>query len=218
MPDDELLAHAAAGDLAKPAVLLAQVRRMLKDDRARGLATEFGGNWLDFRHFENLNSVDRERFPSFNDQLREAMFEEPIRFITDVIHNDRPVLDLLYGKYTFVNPVLAATLRHACGFGRTGSLGSRGQCRRLWPRRPAADGRVPDAERAGSADQSGEARVLGGAPRARRSDSAAAARGPGTSARRVEVGSAGARSAGETPGQCGLRLLPRAFRFVRAGV
>jgi hypothetical protein len=107
MPDDELLARAAAGDLAKPGVLLAQVRRMLKDDRVRGLATEFGGNWLDFRHFENINSVDRERFPGFNDQLREAMFEEPVRFITDVIHNDRPVLELLYGKYTLVNPVLA---------------------------------------------------------------------------------------------------------------
>ena len=35
------------------------------------------------------------------------MFEEPIRFIEDVIHNDRSVLDLIYGNYTFVNPVLA---------------------------------------------------------------------------------------------------------------
>jgi hypothetical protein len=108
MPDDELLARASSGDLAKPAVLLAEVRRMLKDDRSRGLATEFGGNWLDFRHFENLNSVDRERFPAFNDRLREAMFQEPVRFIGDVIHNDRSVLDLLYGNYTFVNPPLAA--------------------------------------------------------------------------------------------------------------
>jgi len=107
MPDDELLARATSGDLGKPAVLLAQVRRMLKDDRARGLATEFGGNWLAFRQFETLNSVDRERFPSFNDQLREAMFEEPVRFIADAIHNDRSVLDMLYGKYTFVNNTLA---------------------------------------------------------------------------------------------------------------
>ena len=51
--------------------------------------------------------MDRERFPDFTNELREAMFEEPIRFIGDVIRNDRPVLDLLYGSYTFVNPVLA---------------------------------------------------------------------------------------------------------------
>jgi len=36
------------------------------------------------------------------------MFEEPIRFIGDMIRNDRPVLNLLYGRYTFVNPILAS--------------------------------------------------------------------------------------------------------------
>jgi mono/diheme cytochrome c family protein len=107
MPDRELLAHAAAGDLQRPDVLLAQARRMLKDTRASGLATEFGGNWLDFRHFEQHNAVDRTRFPSFTNDLREAMFQEPIRLLEDAIHNDRSVLDLLYGNYTFVNPALA---------------------------------------------------------------------------------------------------------------
>jgi hypothetical protein len=107
LPDDELLAHAAAGDLDKPAVLLAQVKRMLKDERARGLATEFAGNWLDFRRFEDHNAVDRTRFPAFTNQLREAMFEEPLRFITDLLQRDRPVQELLYGKHTFVNGVLA---------------------------------------------------------------------------------------------------------------
>ena len=107
MPDDELLRHAAAGDLQRPDVLLAQTRRMLKDPRVRGLATEFGGNWLDFRRFETNNTVDRNRFPTFDNDLREAMFQEPIRFIEDTIQNDRSVLDMLYGHYTFVNPVLA---------------------------------------------------------------------------------------------------------------
>jgi hypothetical protein len=107
MPDEELLSHAAAGDLQQPEVLIAQARRMLKDDRARGLALDFAGNWLDFRRFEEHNAVDRERFPSFNNELRQAMFLEPVRFIEDVIHNDRSVLDLLYANHTFVNPVLA---------------------------------------------------------------------------------------------------------------
>jgi hypothetical protein len=107
MPDAELLTRAAAGDLRKDTVLRAQIRRMLTDDRARGLATEFGGNWLDFRRFGESNTVDRERFPAFTNELREAMFQEPIRFIGDVIRNDRPVLEMLYGTYTFVNPILA---------------------------------------------------------------------------------------------------------------
>lgn len=107
LPDDELLAHAAKGDLRQPEVLLTQTRRMLKDPRARGLAVEFAGNWLEFRRFEEHNAVDRDRFPSFDGELRQAMFEEPVRFLDDVIRHDRPVLDLLDGKHTFVNPVLA---------------------------------------------------------------------------------------------------------------
>jgi Protein of unknown function (DUF1588)/Protein of unknown function (DUF1585)/Protein of unknown function (DUF1592) len=39
--------------------------------------------------------------------LREAMFEEPVRYLDDVIRHNRSVLELLYGDYTFVNPVLA---------------------------------------------------------------------------------------------------------------
>ncbi len=107
MPDEELLQHAAANDLQKPAVLLAQARRMMKDDRARGLATEFTGHWLNFSLFQTNNAVDRMRFPQFNNDLREAMYEEPLRYVTDLIQNNGSILDLLYGNYTFVNPVLA---------------------------------------------------------------------------------------------------------------
>jgi hypothetical protein len=107
MPDAELLAHAAAGDLHRPEVLTAQARRMLRDPRVRGLATEFAGNWLDFRRFEEHNAVDRGRFPEFTNELRQAMFEEPIRYFVDVAQRNRSVLDLLYGSDTFVNRPLA---------------------------------------------------------------------------------------------------------------
>jgi hypothetical protein len=107
MPDGELLSHAAAGDLHKPEVLKVQAKRMLRDPRVRGLATEFAGNWLDIRRFEEHNSVDRERFPQFTNELRQAMFEEPIHYFTDVVKKDRSALDLLYGKDTFVNRILA---------------------------------------------------------------------------------------------------------------
>jgi hypothetical protein len=107
MPDAGLLAKAATGDLRRPEVLASEARRMLKDPRVRGLAVEFGGNWLDFRRFEEHNAVDRERFQMFTNELREAMFEEPVRFMLDVVQNNRSVLDFLYATDTFVNPVLA---------------------------------------------------------------------------------------------------------------
>ena len=107
MPDAELLALAAAGDLNRPEVLAAQARRMLQDSRIRNFASEFGGHWLDFRRFEEHNAVDRERFPAFNNELRQAMFEEPIRFIVDLVREERSVLNCLYATYTFVNAPLA---------------------------------------------------------------------------------------------------------------
>jgi hypothetical protein len=137
MPDEELLAHAAAGDLHQPAVILAQSRRMLRDDRVRGFATEFAGNWLGFRRFEEHNGVDRERFAGFTNELRRAMYEEPIRFVVYVVSRDGSALDLIYADHTFVNPVLArhygmpvpgvapdewVRVDHAHRFGRGGLL------------------------------------------------------------------------------------------------
>ena len=107
MPDEELLNCAAAGKLRQPDVLVSQSRRMLRDSRVRGLAVQFAGSWLDFRRFDEHNSVDRERFASFTNELREAMYEEPIRFFIDLAGQDRPLLDLLYADHTFVNEPLA---------------------------------------------------------------------------------------------------------------
>lgn len=107
LPDERLLALAASGDLARPEVLAAEARRMLADPRARRLATEFAGHWLDFRRFEEHNSVDRERYPSFDNALRTAMFEEPVRFLADMVQRDASLLDCLYGTHTFVNAPLA---------------------------------------------------------------------------------------------------------------
>ena len=43
-----------------------------------------------FADFEEIGTVDRERFPAFTDELREAMFEEPVRFLLDVFQT-RPL-------------------------------------------------------------------------------------------------------------------------------
>lgn len=138
MPDQELLDLATAGRLHDPSVLVAQAHRLLADPRARGFATEFAGNWLDFRRFEQHNGVAREKFPAFTNDLRQAMFEEPIRFVLDVARQNRSVLDLLYADDTLVNPTLAKhygmpvpdgvapdqwfRVTHATPFGRGGLL------------------------------------------------------------------------------------------------
>lgn len=107
MPDEELLAVAARGELQRPEVLIAQARRMIMDPRIERFATEFVGHWLEFRRFGEHNAVDRERYPTFDDALRDAMFQEPLRFFVNVLQTGQPVQDFLFGDYTVVNAPLA---------------------------------------------------------------------------------------------------------------
>ena len=106
IPDDELIDLAAARRLREPAVLEAQVRRMLADERAAALVENFAGQWLYLRNIPAL-VPDENRFPDFGEALRRAMRRETELFVTSVMREDRNVLDLLTADYTFVNERLA---------------------------------------------------------------------------------------------------------------
>ncbi|MBI1897889.1 MAG: DUF1592 domain-containing protein [Acidobacteria bacterium] len=117
MPDDELFRLAGSGQLRKPAVLAAQVRRMLADPKSRALAENFAGQWLETR---NLNFVkpDPDRFPQFDQELRDAMTAETRMFFEAIAKEDRSILEFIDGKFTFLNERLA---RHYGIPGVTGS-------------------------------------------------------------------------------------------------
>ena len=106
IPDDELLAAAERGMLRDPAVLGAQIRRMLADPRTQALVDNFGGQWLYLRNMP-LVTPDPQAFPAFDTNLREAMAREMTLFLDSQIREDRSVLDLLTADYTFVNERLA---------------------------------------------------------------------------------------------------------------
>ncbi len=106
IPDTQLRTAAAEGKLRSLAGLRAQTQRMLRDDRARHLATEFGAAWLHIHDFENFDEKSERYFPTFH-VLRGAMYEEPIRFFTDLFANNGSVLSLLNANHTFLNEALA---------------------------------------------------------------------------------------------------------------
>jgi hypothetical protein len=106
IPDDELLDLAAAGKLSNPTTLSSQVRRMLGDPRANSLSTNFAAQWLYLRNLKNF-APDPNDFPDFDDNLRESLLTETEMFFGSVVNEDRNVLDLLNGNYTFVNERLA---------------------------------------------------------------------------------------------------------------
>ena len=107
VPDAELLTLAEAGQLNNEATLKAQTRRMLQDPKVSGFALEFFGQWLNYRDFRQAEAVNRSVFPAFDDPLKQAMFEEPTRFVTHVLQHDLPVTELLRSDTTFVNKRLA---------------------------------------------------------------------------------------------------------------
>jgi hypothetical protein len=74
-PDAELLRAAGQGTLRQPPVLNAQVMRMLRDPKSSALVENFGGQWLQFKNIDVVRP-DLERFPMFDDSLRQAMRRE----------------------------------------------------------------------------------------------------------------------------------------------
>ncbi len=106
MPDASLRRAADAGTLRNPVVLAAQVRRMLRDPKARALAENFGSQWLQFRALESTTR-DRERFPDFEDYVRLSMRRETELFFEHIVRDDRSIIDFIDGRYTYINERLA---------------------------------------------------------------------------------------------------------------
>jgi len=106
-PDAQLRDAAAANKLADADDLATQAARMLKDPRTRGLATEFAAEWLQVRDFQNNKEKNEKLFPTFDDQLRQDLFEETILYFQDLFQNDRSVLEIVDSDHTFLNESLA---------------------------------------------------------------------------------------------------------------
>jgi hypothetical protein len=106
MPDDELLSLAEKGRLRDPAVLHAQVRRMMADPKGHRLVENFGGEWLQTRNLDALKP-DAKLFPEFDAELRDDMRTETEMFFESIVKEDRSILDFLDGRFTFVNERLA---------------------------------------------------------------------------------------------------------------
>ena len=103
-PDDELLSLAFRNQLRSN--LRAQLLRMLKDPKARALPENFGGQWLELRTLA-VAAPDKNRFPEFTPELRDAMRGETEQLLWHLMQENRPVTELLDADYTFLNETLA---------------------------------------------------------------------------------------------------------------
>ena len=93
-PDETLMDLAMKGELHKKETLKEQVDRMLKSPKSISLAESFGVQWLGIA---NLDELIKE--PISHHSLR----HQPVLFLNHLFTQDRPVIELINSKTTFVN-------------------------------------------------------------------------------------------------------------------
>ncbi|MEY2407419.1 MAG: hypothetical protein QOF48_89, partial [Verrucomicrobiota bacterium] len=106
MPDAELSALADRGKLHEPALLRAQVKRLLEDPRSRALFDGFGAQWLGLGGLES-KAFDPAKFPEMTGAMRTAMYDEARLFFESIVRENRSVVSLVDSDYTFLNGTLA---------------------------------------------------------------------------------------------------------------
>jgi cytochrome c5 len=106
IPDDALLADAAAGRLKDTKVFSDHVARMLADPKSEALVQNFAGQWLRLRELE-FKKADARAFPDVDKNLLEALRRQTELLFDSVLREKRSVYDLLTADYMFVNERLA---------------------------------------------------------------------------------------------------------------
>ena len=106
LPDDELTSLAAKGELRKPAVLRAQVERMLGDKRSQRFIENFTGQWLELRKI-NATTPDGNLYGEFDAFLFWSMPQETQLFFSEMLQHDRSVAEFVHSDWTMLNSRLA---------------------------------------------------------------------------------------------------------------
>ncbi|MBN9660579.1 MAG: DUF1592 domain-containing protein [Acidobacteria bacterium] len=103
MPDKVLTDLASAGTLNDPAVLHAQIPRMLKDVKATEFAQRFVEQWLGTRELGRDIQPDAKLFPQYYEaELQSAIRYEPILFFQELLANNLSLLNLIDSKFTIL--------------------------------------------------------------------------------------------------------------------
>jgi hypothetical protein len=112
-PDDELLATAAAGRLRDPAILRAQLDRLLDDPRSERFTTDFLDQWLNLADIDDTDP-DKKLYPEFQfNYLKDSMLGESRAFFRELIAQDLPITNLVVSDFAMLNERLVQHYRLA---------------------------------------------------------------------------------------------------------
>ncbi len=106
-PDAELYRLAEQNTLHEPAMLRAQVKRMIADPKAREFVRSFAGQWLGVRNFDNGNPPNRDFYRFYDDALRDSSKLEPLEFFNEVLQKDLAITCFLDSDFLIIDERLA---------------------------------------------------------------------------------------------------------------
>jgi hypothetical protein len=107
MPDAELRRVADRGELLKPAVLIAQTRRLLAHPKSDAFVAGFLDSWLNLRSLGDM-PPDRDAFGVYyTKDFQHGFKRETQLFLRDLIERDASIVNFLDADYSFLNQPLA---------------------------------------------------------------------------------------------------------------
>jgi len=106
LPDDALLASAASGALLDAKELVAQTRRMLKDERSRAFREAFSSQWLKIDKL-GLIAFSYDLFPGYDKFLMRSAKEESVAFFSELLEKNESVLNFIDSDFAMLNGRLA---------------------------------------------------------------------------------------------------------------
>ena len=106
LPDEPLTKLAASGTLHEPAVLRAEVERLLTDKKSQRFIEDFLGQWLKLRQIA-ATDPDKKLYPEFNPYLQDSMVAETRAFFRELIEKDLSASHLARSDFAMLNERLA---------------------------------------------------------------------------------------------------------------
>lgn len=104
MPDEELLALAAAEKLSEPETLASQTRRLLADPKSQQFVRHFAGQWLGNRTVAAINVCDNRY--QWDDNVRYGFVRSTEMFFDEVLRENLPVSTFINSDFTYANSAM----------------------------------------------------------------------------------------------------------------
>jgi hypothetical protein len=106
MPDDRLLELAESKQLLQPAVLTAEVDRMIDDDRAWQFVDQFADQWLNLGGMDRV-AISQHYYPEFDTELKPHMRNETLQLFMEVLRKNRSARHFVESDFAMLNEPMA---------------------------------------------------------------------------------------------------------------